>query len=481
MATQAGVEAEISAADVRAREVEEQLTDDERFSLIIGVMGQIPGFAGERDERIPEGTKMSAAYTPGVPRLGVPALQMSDASMGVTNPGYVNREGDTATAMPACIALGASFNTALARASGEAIGKEARSRGFNVQLAGGINLARDPRNGRTFEYLSEDPWHSAVIAAESVQGIQSQGVISTLKHYTLNCNETNRHWLDAIIDPVAHRESDLLAFEIAIERSQPGAIMAGYNLVNGAYASGNDVTLNQVLKDAWGYAGWVMSDWGATKSWEFANAGLDQECGVQIDVILWGGEQFTQPLRQAYEEGTFSKERLSDMVRRILRSMFAVGIDRWETSPEVDLEAHNEISLETARQGIVVLKNDGALPLPADEKLNIAVIGGYAQLGVVSGTGSGAVMPKGGYALVIPIGGAGPMGGSRNLFLMPSSPLAELKKLLPTQASTSTPARRPQKRPCSRSAPTSRSFSGSAPRARATTFPTWTCHGARTR
>jgi beta-glucosidase len=352
--------------------------------------------------------------------------------MGVTNPGYANREGDTATAMPACIALGASFNPALARASGDAIGKEARSRGFNVQLAGGLNLARDPRNGRTFEYLSEDPWHSAVIAAESVDGIQSQGVISTLKHYTLNCNETNRHWLDAIIDPAAHRESDLLAFEIAIERSRPGAIMAGYNMVNGAYASGNDVTLNQILKGAWGYPGWVMSDWGATKSWEFALAGLDQECGVQIDARMWGAEQFAEPLEKAYEEGTLSKERLSDMARRILRSTFAVGIDRWEGEPEVDLDAHDRISLETARQGIVLLRNeDGALPLPNDEKLNVAVIGGYAQLGVVSGTGSGAVMPKGGYAAVIPIGGAGPMGHARNLFLMPSSPLAELKKLLP--------------------------------------------------
>jgi beta-glucosidase len=374
---------------------------------------------------------MSAAYTAGVPRLGVPDLHMSDASMGVTNPGYANREGDTATAMPACVALGASFNPALARASGEAIGREARSRGFNVQLAGGINLARDPRNGRTFEYLSEDPWVSAVIAAESVNGIQSQGVISTLKHFTLNCNETNRHWLDAIIDPAAHRESDLLAFEIAIERSRPGAIMAGYNKINGAYASGNDVTLNEVLKGAWGYPGWVMSDWGATESWEFALTGLDQECGVQMDVRMWGAEQFTEPLKEAYADGRFPKERLSDMARRILRSMFAVGIDAWEGEPEVDLEAHDQISLETARQGIVLLKNDGALPLPTGEKLRIAVIGGYAQLGVVSGTGSGAVMPAGGFAAVIPIGGAGPMGGSRNLFLLPSSPLAELRKLLP--------------------------------------------------
>jgi beta-glucosidase len=133
--------------------------------------------------------------------------------------------GDTATAMPACIALGASFNPALAGASGGAIGREARSRGFNVQL-GGINLLRNPRNGRSFEYLSEDPSHRAVLAAEVVNGIQAEGAISTLKHFCLNCNETNRHWLDAIIDPDAHRESDLLAFQIAIERSQPAAICA---------------------------------------------------------------------------------------------------------------------------------------------------------------------------------------------------------------------------------------------------------------
>src|SRR5262245_47219473 len=153
--------ARASQADARAREVEGQLTDDERFLLILGVFGQHLQMNPARDERIPEGTTMSAGYTPGVPRLGVPALQMSDASMGVTNPGYTGREGDTATAMPACISLGASFNPALARASGGASGREARSRGFNVQLAGGNNLARDRRDGRNFEYLSEDPWHSA--------------------------------------------------------------------------------------------------------------------------------------------------------------------------------------------------------------------------------------------------------------------------------------------------------------------------------
>jgi beta-glucosidase len=418
-------------ADVRAREVEEQLTDDERFSLIVSLVGALPRIGVPRDERIPEDvTNMSAGYTPGVPRLGIPAIQSSDASMGVTNPGY-RPDDEGATAFPASILVGASFTPRLAREGGAAIGREARVRGFNVQLAGGINLARDPRNGRNYEYYSEDPWHSAVLGAEAVNGIQGEGVISTLKHYTLNCNETNRHWLDAIIDPDAHRESDLLAFEIAIERSQPGSIMCGYNKINGEYASGNEHLIIEVLKGAWGYKGYVMSDWGAVPEWDYALKGLDQESGMQMDVKQWGSEAFTDRLRTAYAEGKLPKERLSDMVRRVVRSLFAVGAESWGPAPEVDPAKHNELALETARQGIVLLKNDGALPLATDQPQKIAVIGGHAQEGVISGTGSGAVMPVGGYADEVKIGGPGTLGAARNLYLFAPSPLAELRKLLP--------------------------------------------------
>ncbi|HEY8543744.1 MAG TPA: beta-glucosidase [Acidimicrobiales bacterium] len=418
-------------ADERAREVEAQLTDDERFSLVISLMGHIPGSAvGGRDPRIPEDvTNMSAGYTPGVPRLGIPAIQSSDASMGVTNPGY-RPDDEGATAFPALLALGATFDPQLVRRLGEAVGREARRRGFNVQLAGGCNLARDPRNGRNFEYFSEDPYLSAVLAAEQVNGIQSQGVVSTLKHFTLNCNETNRHWLDAIIDPDAHRESDLLTFQIAIERSQPGAIMSGYNKINGQYAGGSDL-INEVLKGAWGYQGYVMSDWGATPEWQFALRGLDQESGVQADTLLWGREPFTDDLRAAYARGELPRERLADMVRRILRSLFAVGADRWGPAPEVDMAQHDQLALEGARQGIVLLKNAGALPLPTDAPCKVAVIGGYAQQGIVSGTGSGAVNPVGGFAATIKIGGAGVMGKHRNLFLFPPSPLERLQQALP--------------------------------------------------
>lgn len=423
--------AQDSSADLRARETEQKMTDNERFSLLVSLIGAIPTIGIPRDSRIPaEVRNMSAGYTPGIPRLGIPPLQSSDASMGVTNPGY-RPDDKGATAFPASIAVGSSFNPALAREGGAAIGREARIRGFNVMLAGGINLARDVRNGRNFEYYSEDPWLSAILGAEAVSGIQGEGVISTLKHYTLNNNETNRHWLDAIIDPDALRESDLLAFQIAIERSQPGAIMSGYNKINGDYASGNALLLNGILKGDWGYKGYVMSDWGAVPSWDYALKGLDQESGIQIDVKQWGSEAFTDALRKAYAEGKLPKERLSDMVQRILRSAYAVGIDKWEAAPVVDMAKSNEIALEAARQGIVLLKNENVLPIPADKRQKIAVIGGYAHLGVPTGTGSGAVLPVAGYAAIVPIGGAGMMGGSRNLFLLPSSPLAALKQLLP--------------------------------------------------
>jgi beta-glucosidase len=158
--------------DELARETEQKLTDDERFSLIISLLG--PASIVPRDPRIPTDVKnVSAGYTPGVPRLGVPALQSSDASMGVTNPGY-RPDDDGATAFPASILVGASFNPRLAREGGVAIAREARIRGFNIMLAGGMNLARDVRNGRNYEYYSEDPWVSAVMGAEAVNGIQTR-------------------------------------------------------------------------------------------------------------------------------------------------------------------------------------------------------------------------------------------------------------------------------------------------------------------
>jgi beta-glucosidase len=273
-----------ASPEERARATEAQMTDDERFSLIISLFGGVPAIGMPRDPRIPADVENTGAgYTPGIPRLGIPALQSSDASMGVTNPGYRPHDKG-ATAFPSLILIGSTFNPSLARKAGEGIAHEARARGFNVLLGPGANLTSEVRNGRNFEYYSEDPYHTGLMAAEATNGIQSGGVIAALKHYAANNNETNRHWLDAIVDPVGLRESELLGFQIAIERGQPGAIMCGYNKVNGDYTCGNNFLLNQVLKGDWGYKGWVMSDWGAVPSWDFSLKGLDQESGIQFDV-----------------------------------------------------------------------------------------------------------------------------------------------------------------------------------------------------
>ena len=282
------------------------------------------------------------------------------------------------------------------------VGREARSRGFNVMLAGGINLARDPRNGRNFEYLSEDPLLSAVLAAEAINGIQGEGVISTIKHYSLNCNETNRHWLDAIIDPAAHRESDLLAFEIAIERARArlghDRLQQGQRRLRRRQPRSSSRT---ILKGAWGYPGWVMSDWGATPTWDFALDGLDQESGAQIDVMMWEAESFTEPLRRRVRrrraaQGAPLRDGAPHPALDVRGRHRPLGPGR--PAPGDDMAAHNADRARAARQGIVLLKNDGVLPLAADTTARIAVIGGYAQLGVPIGTGSSAVIPPGGYA-----------------------------------------------------------------------------------
>lgn len=421
-----GALAQGASADERARATEAQMTDDERFGMIYSLM-KIVFTTGKPEPRVPADVPQMAGWVKGVSRLGVPDLLLTDAGLGIGNPGG-GRKGDTATASPSGQLVGATFNPALSRQWGVILAREARSRGFNVVLGGGMNLARDPRHGRNFEYFSEDPLLSALMASEQVLGTQGAGVMNMLKHVSLNSHETNKWFLDAVIDPAAHREAELLAFQIGIERAEPGSLMCAYNKVNGAYACGNDALLNGAIKKAMGFKGFIMSDWKAVYGWDFAVKGLDQHSGVQLDDKEW----FVGPLRDAYSQGKFPKERLSDMVRRILRSIYASEIDQWSgPGPAPDMAAHHEAVVETARQGIVLLKNDGAI-LPLAGKKRIVVIGGQANIGAMAGGGgSSRVIPWKGYALQIPLGGEGPLGGLRRIVLSGPAPLDELRKLLP--------------------------------------------------
>ncbi|ADU15035.1 glycoside hydrolase family 3 C-terminal domain-containing protein [Asticcacaulis excentricus] len=407
--------------DQRASLLEKELTLDERLSLLHGPMA-IPFSPGMK---LPKEAIGSAGYIPGVPRLGIPAQQESDASLGVTNPGNV-RPGDTATALPSSLLLAATFNTDLAYKGGVVVGQEARSRGINVQLAGGVNLARDPRGGRNFEYVGEDPLLAGHMAGAAIKGIQSQNLIATMKHFAVNDQETGRNFANSVISEAAMRESDLLAFQIAYEVGQPGSVMCAYNLVNGAYACGNDFLLNKVLKTDWGFKGYVMSDWGAVKATDFALKGLDQQSGEQLDKQVWFGD----PLKAAVQTGIVPASRVSDMSRRILRSMFAAGLFDAPAAVTVDRAANGEVSRQTAAEGIVLLKNDGnLLPLAASAK-TILVVGGHADAGVLSGGGSSQVTADAAQ-IALPVGGEGMMAAFNRMNFHPSSPLQALKERLP--------------------------------------------------
>ncbi len=404
------------AAPQRAQMALDQMTEQEKLSLVHGVIAAPWG-----GKPRPEGSIGSAGYVSGVPRLGIPALQETDAELGVANPGDV-RHGDTATAMPSDLALASTWDPALARLQGQAVGAEARAKGFNVLLGGAANLIRDPRGGRNFEYFSEDPLLTGVMAGSMIEGVQSRHIISTIKHFALNAQETDRVVLDARIDPAATRESDLLAFEIAIERGRPGSVMCAYNQVNGSYSCENDWLLNGVLKTDWAYPYFVMSDWGAVHSTvRSAMAGLDQESGEQLDTQNF----FADGLLQAIADGRVPQARLDDMARRILTSIFAHGLaDEPDASAPVDFAASDRTALAIAREGTVLLRNQGLLPLPAETR-SLVVIGAHADRGVPSGGGSSQVIPRGGIAAKEQIG------ENQAMIFDPGSPLEAIRHQFP--------------------------------------------------
>lgn len=408
------------AADSAARRLVGRMTLDEKITLL-------HGSTGGRASRAMGNEVNGAGFVPGIARLGIPALHETDATLGVVGAG-LDPAGPKATAFPSGLALASTFDPDLGARMGAIVGQEARAKGFNVLLGGGANLARDPRNGRNFEYLGEDPLLTGVLAGAEIAGVQGQHVLSTVKHFVLNANETNRKTLDARIDPAALRESDLLAFQVAIERGRPGSVMCAYNRVNGPYACGNDALLDGVLKRDWGYRGFVMSDWGAVHATDYAVKGLDQQSGEQIDDKVWFGDL----LRQAVQDGKVPQARIDDMAQRIVRSMLAVGIVDHPPQPSaIDYKGHAGTALEIARKGIVLLKNEGGiLPLATHAK-RIAIVGGNAQFGVLTGGGSSQVTPSDHGTFDTWVGGQNELGDLRKEGWIRSSPMDALKAALP--------------------------------------------------
>src|SRR5882762_5340543 len=323
-------------------------------------------------------------YIQALPRLGLPALRMSDGPLGVHDYGPT-------TAYPAGIALAASWDVDLARRVGEMMGKDARARGVHFVLAPGMNIYRAPMNGRNFEYLGEDPYLASRMAVSVVQGIQSQDVIATVKHFAANNMEYGRLDHSSDVDERTLREIYLPAFEASVKEGKAGAVMDAYNLVNGTYMTQNNYLNNVVLKKEWDFDGILMSDWGATHDGiAAANAGLD----LEMPSAAFMNKHTLIP---AIQSGQVPLAAIDDKVRRILRKAIQFGFyDREQTDASVPAYSQEgrEVALEEARSGMVLLKNErDLLPLDKNKIKTIAVLGPDAYPAVIGGGGSSLTKP----------------------------------------------------------------------------------------
>ncbi|WP_156891615.1 glycoside hydrolase family 3 protein [Agromyces subbeticus] len=418
--------------DDRAADLIAAMTLDEKIQLVTGYLGMPVDLAAPIDSggafglteemTPPPGAVGSDGFVPGVPRLGIPDLQLAGAGMGVTS--LVPREQGESVSFPSAMAQTSTWDVPLIREFGRRVGREARVQGINVMLGAACNLTIEPRSGRVFEYHGEDPILSGTITRQELLGTQDEGVVASVKHFAANFQETGRFVVNSVVSERALREGELLAFEVALtgpadetDEVGVGAVMTSYNKLNGTYASENHYLLTEVLKDEWGFRGWVMSDWGAAHSTvPSALAGLDQE----FPHAHWYGSR----LKTAIENGDVPESRLDDMNLRILRSLISVGLLDTSRRPAREVEASLDTARRIAEEGIVLLQNDGILPLPRGFAGVVGVIGSHADIAVPSGGGSGAVRPIGGDPVSDPQ-------GNLPRYWLPSSPLGALRAALP--------------------------------------------------
>jgi beta-glucosidase len=402
--------------DERASLVVKEMTLDEKISMMHGT-----GMAGLGPvSPLAVGSNGGAGYVVPIPRLGIPAIQMSDAAYGVRGSG---ENGRYATALPSDIAGAASWDLEAGYEYGALIGQELRAQGYNMSLGGGINLTREPRNGRTFEYLGEDPILAGKMVGSVMKGLQAQHVIGDIKHYALNDQESGRNAVNVNIDKRSMRESDLLAFEIGLHDSDAAAVMCSYNRVNGEYACEDKYLLTDLLKKDWAFKGFVVSDWGAAHDpVKGSAAGLDHE---EPGWFTYGPD-----LKAAIQSGKVPTKELDDHVHRILRAMFACGvIDDPPRKGVVDVVHGFEVSQKIAEGGSVLLRNERAqLPLDASKLRSIAVIGAHSDVGMISGGGSAQVDPPGGNAIMPP--GQGQTHWQDQIWF-PTSPLKAIRAKAP--------------------------------------------------
>ncbi|MFF2050983.1 glycoside hydrolase family 3 C-terminal domain-containing protein [Leifsonia sp. NPDC058194] len=329
--------------------------------------------------------------TEAVQRVGIPSIYLTDGPHGVRKQSQGGDHlgiGDSvpATCFPPAVALGSSWDADLLERVGAALGEEAKAEGVGVLLGPGINIKRSPLCGRNFEYLSEDPIVSGRLGAALVRGLQSQGVGASLKHFAANNQETDRMRVSADVDERPLREIYLRGFQRVVQDAQPWTVMCSYNRINGVYASEDPWLLTKVLRDEWGFEGLVVSDWGAVNDRVSALA-----AGLDLEMPSSGGVTDAQ-LVAAVRDGSLDESVLDTGAQRVI-DLVQKAVDNADANASYDADAHHALAREVAGRSIVLLKNDGVLPLSTDSGRRIAVIGEFARTPRYQGAGSSQIVP----------------------------------------------------------------------------------------
>lgn len=365
----------------RAKNLLSQMTPDEKIRLLKGSgMGSAMGL-GPSDE----GVRGAVGTIVSTPRLGIPTLYLSDGPAGLRiNP--TRKDDDKTyycTAFPIGTLLASTWNVDLVEKVGNAMGNETLEYGIDVILGPGANIHRSPLCGRNFEYYSEDPLLTGEIGAAMVNGIESNGIGTSVKHFVANNQETSRNFNDVLVSERALREIYLKGFEIIVKKAQPRTIMSSYNLVNGTYASENRYLLTDILRDDWGFEGVVMTDW-------FGRKDPPAQIHAGNDLLEPGTRKQHKALKKAAKNGELSEEDINTSVKRILKlALNSPKMESYAHSNDPDLNAHALVTRQSASEGMVLLKNEGTLPLTKVK--NIALFGSTSYDFIAGGTGSGDV------------------------------------------------------------------------------------------
>ncbi|ASF41912.1 beta-glucosidase [Capnocytophaga endodontalis] len=366
------------------KEVVKAMTLDEKIQFVSGIGMSVSQssdgpVAGSIGGKVPG----AAGATVAMPRLGIPSVIMADGPAGLRiDPTIVNGEKIYTTAFPVGSLIASTWNTTLTTSVGKAMGNEVKEMGVDVLLAPGMNLIRNPLCGRNYEYYSEDPVLSGEMATAAVNGVQSQGVGVSVKHFVANNQESNRNSVSALVSQRALRELYLRGFEIAIKKSNPWTIMSSYNKINDTYVSENPELLTTILRDEWNFKGMVTTDWFSGR--KYAN-----QVKAGNDLLMPGRKQEAKKIKEALDEGSLKETELDRNIERILQLVVKTPVfANYRYSQHPNFIANRAIAQQAAEEGMVLLKNKAALPLAAGK---IALLGNASYDTFVGGTGSGEV------------------------------------------------------------------------------------------